>query len=401
MRFAACLSAAASLLLLSVSAHAQRMPEPPPTPEQFEAGSDVFRHICSHCHGPRMVNPGNGSFDLRKFPHDDRNRFFNSVRNGKNSMPPWKDILHPDEIEAVWAYIRTGGVAPSQGPEQPPLTVCLQSNDPPLSVKGGDDPSGFDVALSRVIAERLGRKLQVQWFVSRDDPDSNLTKDANALLSDGRCDLLAEFPLTAGTLEPPHSPAAKLPPFDGAKPDDRNRWVPIGDLAVTDPYRLDTLTVVLSDRHADRPVGRLADLNGMTVGVQIATLADAIAMQYENGRLIDHVVHVPDSRDLFEKLRSGDLDAGFVDARAYDAWRSRHGSSGLAPSGYTHSLAFNMGFVALASHRALLNQVDSVLSDLKTHDALAPLADGAGLSFVPPRSPPVLADVGPAALGGD
>ncbi len=59
-----------------------------------------------------MVNPGNISFDLRKFPHNDRARFFNSVRNGKNAMPPWKDVLHPDEIEALWAYVRTGGVPP-------------------------------------------------------------------------------------------------------------------------------------------------------------------------------------------------------------------------------------------------------------------------------------------------
>jgi mono/diheme cytochrome c family protein len=27
-------------------------------------------------------------------------------------MPPWKDILRPEEIEAVWAYVRTGGVEP-------------------------------------------------------------------------------------------------------------------------------------------------------------------------------------------------------------------------------------------------------------------------------------------------
>jgi mono/diheme cytochrome c family protein len=397
MRVANFLAAAGSMLLFMPLAHAQRVPEAPPSPEQFDAGADLFRHICSHCHGPRMVNPGNGSFDLRKFPHDDRARFFNSVRNGKNSMPPWKDVLHPDEIEAVWAYIRTGGVSP----EQPPLTVCLQANDPPLSFRGGENPGGFDLALSRIIAERLGRTLQVQWFVSRDDPDSNLTRDANALLSDGRCELLAEFPLTAGTLEPPHSPAAKLPPFDGAKPDDRNRWVPIGELAATDPYRLDTLTVILSTRHADRPIGRLSDLNGMRVGVQIATLADAIAMQYGDGKLIEHVVHLPDSRDLFEKLCNGDLDAAFVDTRAYDAWTSRHGSDGLAPSGYTHSLGFNMGFVALASHRPLVNQVDAVLSDLKAHDAIAPLAANSGLSFIPPRSPAVLADIHPAELGGD
>jgi mono/diheme cytochrome c family protein len=31
--------------------------------------------------------------------------------NGKNSMPPWRDVLKPDEIEAIWAYVRTGGGA--------------------------------------------------------------------------------------------------------------------------------------------------------------------------------------------------------------------------------------------------------------------------------------------------
>jgi mono/diheme cytochrome c family protein len=86
--------------------------EPPPSAEQFAQGEHLFASICSHCHGPHMVNPGNISFDLRKFPHQDRARFFNSVRNGKNAMPPWKDILRPDEIEDIWAYVRTGGVAP-------------------------------------------------------------------------------------------------------------------------------------------------------------------------------------------------------------------------------------------------------------------------------------------------
>jgi mono/diheme cytochrome c family protein len=84
----------------------------PPTRAEFAEGADLFAAICSHCHGPHMVNPGTVSFDLRKFPHDDEARFFNSVRNGKNSMPPWKDILKPDEIAAVWAYVRTGGKEP-------------------------------------------------------------------------------------------------------------------------------------------------------------------------------------------------------------------------------------------------------------------------------------------------
>jgi mono/diheme cytochrome c family protein len=112
MKFAACLSVGLSMFALLASAHAQTSSEPPPPPQQFAKGSHLFAQICSHCHGPQMVNPGTTSFDLRKFPHDDRERFFNSVRNGKKAMPPWKDVLHSDEIEAVWAYVRTGGVPP-------------------------------------------------------------------------------------------------------------------------------------------------------------------------------------------------------------------------------------------------------------------------------------------------
>jgi mono/diheme cytochrome c family protein len=112
MKSAACVFAGVMVCAFAASAQPAPEPEPLPSPEQFAKGAELFASICSHCHGPHMVNPGNVSFDLRKFPHDDRTRFFNSVRNGKKSMPPWKDVLHPDEIEDVWAYVRTGGMAP-------------------------------------------------------------------------------------------------------------------------------------------------------------------------------------------------------------------------------------------------------------------------------------------------
>jgi mono/diheme cytochrome c family protein len=72
-------------------------------------GRRLYAQLCSHCHGLRMVNPGNSSFDLRKFPHDDKSRFVNSVTHGKNSMPAWGDMLKPEDIEVLWAYVLTGG----------------------------------------------------------------------------------------------------------------------------------------------------------------------------------------------------------------------------------------------------------------------------------------------------
>jgi ABC-type amino acid transport substrate-binding protein len=305
----------------------------------------------------------------------------------------------------VLAVLLAASLAPawSQTTDSDPasLTVCLQSNDPPLSVRAGNEPSGFALALSRVIAQRLGRELRMQWFVSRDDPDASLPKQANALMSYGRCQLMAEFPLVAGMLEPPRSPAAKLPPFEGATPDDRRKWVKLGELMATRPYRLDVLTVVLAARIVDRHVRKLTDLDGLKIGVQTATLPDAIAMYYGGGSLMEHVVHLRDTHDLFEELQSGDIDAAFVNLRAFDAWRLRHGSDGLAPTGYIHSVGFNMGFVGLVSNKPLIEQVDAVLADLQTHGAIEPLAASAGLSFVPPKSPDVQLDVGPAALKGD
>ena len=88
---------------------AEDQPDAAPSPELAAQGKTLYRQFCANCHGVNMVNPGTSSFDLRKFPHEDRARFVNSVMHGKNTMPAWGDLLQPDEIEALWAYVRTGG----------------------------------------------------------------------------------------------------------------------------------------------------------------------------------------------------------------------------------------------------------------------------------------------------
>jgi mono/diheme cytochrome c family protein len=54
-----------------------------------------------------MRNP-QWAIDLREFPRDARARFVDSVTYGKRNMPPWEDVLGPDEIEALWAYVAKG-----------------------------------------------------------------------------------------------------------------------------------------------------------------------------------------------------------------------------------------------------------------------------------------------------
>ena len=67
-------------------------------------GKTTYAQKCSHCHGPNMVTAGTVAPDLRAFP-DDNTRFIATVKQGKNNMPPWKDILSDQEITEVWAFV--------------------------------------------------------------------------------------------------------------------------------------------------------------------------------------------------------------------------------------------------------------------------------------------------------
>src|SRR4029077_8306207 len=74
-----------------------------------DQGRDTYQDLCSTCHGRDMVSPGTLSFDLRKFPKDDFDRFKRSVLNGKGTaMPPWAGKVSDEDIANLWAYVRSG-----------------------------------------------------------------------------------------------------------------------------------------------------------------------------------------------------------------------------------------------------------------------------------------------------
>src|SRR5713226_9399114 len=76
-------------------------------PEQIKKGADIYAQNCSGCHGAHMADP-QAAFNLRQFPPDQKSRFVNSVTKGKNGMPPWGDLLKPQDIDVLWAYVVAG-----------------------------------------------------------------------------------------------------------------------------------------------------------------------------------------------------------------------------------------------------------------------------------------------------
>ena len=73
--------------------------------EDYESGEELYDLACANCHGKNMHNPGNTSFNLNEFPKDEKQRFIESVINGKGLMPALGQALVPEELEQLWFYI--------------------------------------------------------------------------------------------------------------------------------------------------------------------------------------------------------------------------------------------------------------------------------------------------------
>ena len=93
--------------LVWANALAQDSTVKPFPPEQLKKGAALYASHCESCHGVRMIGPP-WAIDLNTFPRDNPARFVDSVTNGVRAMPPWGDLLKPDDIQALWAYVVAG-----------------------------------------------------------------------------------------------------------------------------------------------------------------------------------------------------------------------------------------------------------------------------------------------------
>ena len=282
-----------------------------------------------------------------------------------------------------------------------PLSVCLDANIPLYSVHRGGEGSGFVLAVAQAVARQLGRPLRVQWYETGIDLDESSVLGVNALLSDGRCELVGGYPLVRDALGRPGVRTSRLPDFEGAGPEDRRRRVALGALVPTRAFTYAPLTIILGPT-ASKPVARLADLKGMKIGTEAATLADAILMLYDNGAFVDEIRHlVPGRHELLPRLEKGDYQASLVELRRFDAYRATHPDTKLRPTGYYYRVGFNIGFVGLASEPGLIARVDRAIEALLAKHEVVPLAREAGLTYLPPRQPEILEHLTLRDLRGD
>jgi len=280
------------------------------------------------------------------------------------------------------------------------LRVCLDKKASP-ALRPDSKADGLDLGVAQAVARRLGRAVSVQWFETETDRDNNPAAQVNALLSDGRCQLAGGLPLFAGAIGDPASERSRLPGFDGAKPEDRRRWVQLSKLVASRGYRFDPLVVVLGPGMDRSTISSLRELKLARLGVEEGTLADAILMMYDGGLLVSRIEHITPGRGLFDRMEQGDYDATLIELHRFDAHRAQHPDTKLSSSGHFHSIGFNFGFIGLASDTSLMAEVNAAIDEMLAQNQFPGIAQAAGLTYVPPRAPDVVAAISPAALRGD
>jgi hypothetical protein len=100
-------------------------------------------------------------------------------------------------------------------------------------------------------------------------------------------------------------------------------------------------------------------------------------------------------------MEQGDYEATLVELHRLDAYRAQRAKTKLSSSGYYHSIGFNAGFVGLATEASLIADVNAAIGALLAGDQLPLLAQAAGLTYVPPRQPDVVAAMSPQELRGE
>jgi len=371
----------------------------------------VYEMFCAHCHGKHMVNPGTSSFDLRKFPKDEKERFFNSVTNGRGDMPSWGDILLPDEMDLLWHYVITRAgkePAPFESTQDPvkedessepveessllikpgTLTACLAKNGGVMSSRRSRGGAGMDYEVARALADRMGLAFEVEWFESEQDEESTPVRENYAMLAYGVCDIVPGFALYETSLSAFYKTRAALPRWDN-RPQHLGRefQVDLEPISLSDPYARMEMGVVYRTAEFDRALTEIADLSGLRVGVEQGTLSGVLTMRQGTDEMAAQAVTLNPGADFLWRMEQGEFDAALVSVGAYDFHKKQNAVSTLFLDEYRHPIGFNLSVAMLKRNRDLLDRIDPALHAMMDDGTMAALARKSKHTYSAPRKP--------------
>lgn len=230
------------------------------------------------------------------------------------------------------------------------LRICVDPDNPPLSLNRVGAPPGFDVEIGQAIAERLDLHPRLIWV--------DTTYGGRALrrsLLAGQCDLFMGLPV---------DPAAET----------------IGALTVTAPYYSTGYRLVgTQDRSKDSSMA--TDVRKLRVGVERQSGAH---MRLE--QIGSHLVVYGNQREVLDAVARGEVDAGAVwlpdvDRLLQGRMLAMHALGNAAPD---RSLRWNVAIGVRRANADLRAAVSQAVSDLLSEGRIKAIFDRYAVPFFPP-----------------
>jgi polar amino acid transport system substrate-binding protein len=226
--------------------------------------------------------------------------------------------------------------------DRSPLIVCAVPDSMPRTGRTSDgSPQGLDVAVARLVARKLGRKLEFHWCAS--------AACSWKCIRTGKCDIIIGQPHSSGSAR---------------------------ELAWSIPYAGSRFGMVV---HRDTTgIHTHSDLNGKRVGIVVGTLApskDSKIVPFKTRQL------------LLNDFMAKKLNAALVDDDFAAWYLHQHPKLPLRRvSEYVPRERWNMGFAVRKADKALLSEINRVLTHLLGTGTISKAFSDQGVGFRAPYS---------------
>jgi polar amino acid transport system substrate-binding protein len=233
------------------------------------------------------------------------------------------------------------------------FSVCADPDALPFSQRSGA-PAGFQIDLAKILADRIGVRLNIDWIALR-----GAARSVN-------CDaIMGSLAQAQDGDEEEHKPSTS-----------------VLRAALTRPYARQTTRIVIAD--GSPPVQTLNDLRGRSVAVIHASLAHYLL----SAKHIPVRTLYPTHEEILAAVASKEISAGMVSDWIFDWYRKTHPESGLRIVDslvLDPDLDYNVAITLRNTDVGLLEKVNVVLDALKSDGSLTRLFAGYGITYRAPN----------------
>jgi polar amino acid transport system substrate-binding protein len=239
--------------------------------------------------------------------------------------------------------------------ERRTFSICADADALPFSQRSGA-PAGLQIDLAKILADRIGVGLNVNWVVLR-----GAARGVN-------CDAIM------GSLAQAHDDDAE---------ESRPAAGGILRAALTHPYARQITRIVIAE--GSPPVRTLDDLRGRSVAVIHASLAH----HFLNANHVPVRTLYPSQEEILAAVANKEMSAGIVSDWIFGWYRKSHPESGLRILDslvLDPDLDYNVAITLRNSDIGLLEKVNAILDELKSDGSVTKLFADYGITYRAPQS---------------